>query len=128
MPKEASISPELQTALTMTGADVAQSELGYTGTGIKGSGHGHRYRLRSPGSWGRWVARQNSTHFPNARVIKGYDLVGDSYNASSTSPVAAGTWPDALSGRLRRSRDALAGIVGASVTLPPAVRAGSPRA
>ena len=44
-PVEASPSPELFTALAMTGADVAQSELGYTGAGRQGRGDGHRHRL-----------------------------------------------------------------------------------
>jgi minor extracellular serine protease Vpr len=35
IPETATADPEMATALAMTGADVAQSELGYTGTGIK---------------------------------------------------------------------------------------------
>ena len=35
MPETTTVSPELETALAMTGADIAQSELGFDGTGVK---------------------------------------------------------------------------------------------
>lgn len=68
-------TPDLGTALAMTGADVAQNELGLTGAGIKvaimdtGIDYDHP-DLGGPGP------------FPTARVIAGYDFVGDAFNAS----------------------------------------------
>jgi subtilisin family serine protease len=69
---------DLVTALSMTGADIAQSELGFTGQGIRiavvdtgidydhpdlGSGFGEGFR-----------------------VVTGWDFVGDAFNADSTAP------------------------------------------
>ncbi len=70
--------PELDTALKMTGADIAQSDLGYTGKGIKvavmdtGTDYDH------PDLGGCFGA--------GCRVAKGWDFVGDSYNADPSSP------------------------------------------
>jgi subtilisin family serine protease len=70
--------PELASALGMTGADVVQSELGFTGKGIKvavmdtGIDYGH------PDLGGCFG--------PDCRVAFGTDLVGDAYNADDTSP------------------------------------------
>ncbi|OLT30008.1 hypothetical protein BJF82_15900 [Kytococcus sp. CUA-901] len=47
-PEDTQIDPELFTAISMTGADIVQSELGYDGTGRQGRHHRHRHRLRPP--------------------------------------------------------------------------------
>ena len=66
--------PEMDTALGMTGADVAQSELGLTGAGLRvaimdtGVDYTHP-DLGGPGD------------FPTERVVAGYDFVGDDFNA-----------------------------------------------
>jgi subtilisin family serine protease len=71
--------PELATALTMTGADVAQNTLGLTGTGIKvgvidtGQDYDH------PDLGGDGVARSNSPNFPTSRALTGWDFVGDAW-------------------------------------------------
>jgi minor extracellular serine protease Vpr len=76
--------PELYTALAMTGADAAQSELGYTGKGIRVAvmDTGIDYDHKALGGDG--VTRSNSTFFPNKRVIKGWDFVGDAYTGDNT--------------------------------------------
>ena len=116
MPKDASISPDLQTALTMTGADVAQSQLGKDGTGVKVAvmDTGIDYDHQDLGGDG--VARQNSSvNFPNLRVTTGYDLVGDSYNADSTSPAYQPVpQPDAYPDDCAGHGTHVAGIVGAN--------------
>lgn len=81
---ESEVSPDLFTALAMTGADIAQSQLGFTGKGIKvgiidsGIDIDHLY-LGGNGVPG-------GTSFPSARVAFGYDFVGDAFNADGTSP------------------------------------------
>ena len=70
----------------MTGADIAQNTIGYTGAGVKVAvvDKGLDYDHADLGGDG--VTRSNSNVFPTASVTKGFDLVGDSYNADSTSP------------------------------------------
>jgi minor extracellular serine protease Vpr len=115
IPKEAGISPDLQTALAMTGADVAQSELGFTGTGVKvavmdtGLDYDHA-DLGGDGS-----TRSNSRVFPTSRVVKGWDFVGDSYNATSSSPAYQPVpQPDAFPDDCNGHGTHVSGIVGAS--------------
>jgi subtilisin family serine protease len=69
---------DLFTAISMTGADIVQSELGFTGSGVKvaivdtGTDYDH------PDLGGCFG--------PGCRVALGYDFVGDAFNADSTSP------------------------------------------
>jgi minor extracellular serine protease Vpr len=76
IPETAEVSPDMSTALAMTGADVAQSELGLTGDGIRvavmdtGIDYNHP-DLGGPGP------------FPTTRVVAGYDFVGDDFHAGS---------------------------------------------
>lgn len=79
-------SPELFTALAMSGADVAQSELGFTGAGIKVAVMDTGIDIDHPAFGGDGVARYDSSLFPTARIPVGYDFVGDAFNADSTSP------------------------------------------
>jgi len=74
----AAVNPELYTALAMTGADVAQSELGYTGKGIKVAVMDTGIDYNHPDLGGCFGA--------GCRVAKGWDFVGDAYNADDTSP------------------------------------------
>ena len=70
----------------MTGADIAQNTLGYTGAGVKVAVMDTGLDYDHADLGGDGVTRSNSNVFPTARVTKGFDLVGDSYNADSTSP------------------------------------------
>jgi subtilisin family serine protease len=79
-------NPDLFTALNMTGAATAQSELGYTGKGIKVAVMDTGVDVDHPAFGGDGVARNNSPLFPSARIAYGYDFVGDAYNAD---PAAA---------------------------------------
>ena len=70
--------PELYSALAMTGADVAQSELGYTGAGVRVAVMDTGIDYDHPDLGGCFG--------PGCRVETGYDLVGDDFNADSDSP------------------------------------------
>jgi minor extracellular serine protease Vpr len=115
LPESALADPELFTSLAMIGADVAQSELGYTGAGIKVAVMDTGIDYDHPAFGGDGVARSNSTVFPTARVIKGWDFVGDAYNADDTSPSynpnpSPDPYPDDCNGHGTH----VAGIVGAN--------------
>ncbi len=69
--------PELYTALAMTGADIAQSELGYTGAGIKVAVMDTGIDYDHPDLGGCFG--------PGCRVATGWDFVGDDYNADDTA-------------------------------------------
>lgn len=70
--------PEMATALAMTGADIAQSELGLTGTGVRVAVMDTGIDYHHPDLGGCFG--------PGCRVAFGYDLVGDAFNADPTSP------------------------------------------
>ena len=70
--------PELFTSLAMVGADIAQSELGYTGEGIKVAVMDTGIDYDHPDLGGCFG--------PGCRVAYGWDFVGDAYNADPTSP------------------------------------------
>jgi minor extracellular serine protease Vpr len=108
-------SPDLETALVMTGADIAQNTLGFNGTGIKVAvmDTGTDYDHADLGGDG--VPRSNSGAFPTSRVITGWDFVGDSYNASSSSPAYQPVpQPDAFPDDCNGHGSHVSGIVGAS--------------
>ena len=73
-----SASPELISALSMTGADVAQAELGLTGHGVKVAVMDTGVDFDHPALGGCFGS--------NCRVNAGFDFVGDAYNNDVTSP------------------------------------------
>jgi minor extracellular serine protease Vpr len=80
------LSPDLFTAIQMTGADKVQNDLGFTGKGVKVAIMDTGIDVDHPAFGGDGVPRHDSPLFPSARVAYGYDFVGDLYNADSTSP------------------------------------------
>ncbi|QOR72300.1 S8 family serine peptidase [Ruania alkalisoli] len=104
------VMPEMVSAITMTGADIAQSELGYDGEGIAVGiiDTGVDYHHPDLGGSGA------ETTFPTERVPVGYDFVGDDYNADDSSvdyqPVPA---PDPDPDDCQSHGTHVAGIVGA---------------
>ncbi len=69
---EAGVDPDLYTALAMTGADIAQSELGYTGAGIKVAVMDTGIDVNHPAFGGNGVAELNSSFFfESPRVLFG---------------------------------------------------------
>ncbi len=63
----------------MTGADVAYSELGLTGEGIRVGVIDSGIDIDHPDLGGSGT--NGTTPFPSPRVKWGYDFVGDAYNA-----------------------------------------------
>ena len=79
LPKTETVSdPDLATAPAMTGADAAQSELGYTGKGVKVAVMDSGIDYDHPDLGGCFGT--------GCRVTVGHDFVGDAYNADETSP------------------------------------------
>jgi subtilisin family serine protease len=76
------IGPDIARALGATGADIAQNSLGLSGRGIKVGIVDTGIDIDHPGFGGTGVP--GTTTFPSARVIAGYDFVGDNYNAGGT--------------------------------------------
>lgn len=69
---------DMTTALSMTGADLVQSQLGYTGLGVKVAVMDTGVDYHHPDLGGCFG--------PGCRVSVGYDFVGDAFNADSSSP------------------------------------------
>jgi len=74
--------PDLASAIQMTGADIAQNTLGLTGKGVKVGVIDTGIDIDHPAFGGN--GSNHSTPFPTARVITGYDFVGDAYNAAGS--------------------------------------------
>ena len=106
-PQGSGASPELTTALAMTGADIAQSELGFTGEGVKVAVMDTGIDYDHPDLGGCFG--------PGCRVAMGWDFVGDAFNADPSSlaynPTAL---PDADPDDCGGHGTHVAGIVGAN--------------
>jgi subtilisin family serine protease len=75
--------PDMLSAVTMTGADVAYSELGLDGTGVHVAIMDTGVDYNHPDFGGSGTPGGDT--FPTARVTTGYDFVGDDYNADPES-------------------------------------------
>lgn len=109
---QGTIDPALFTAISMTGADIVQSELGFTGAGVKVGIIDTGIDIDHPDLGGN--GSPGSTAFPTARVTKGYDFVGDDYNADpSTADYQPQAKPDPNPDDCQGHGTHVAGIVGA---------------
>ena len=101
-------TPELYTGLGMSGADIAHSQLGYTGAGIRVGVIDSGIDINHPDFGGSPGA---GCFGPGCRVAYGYDFVGDAYDGAngSTQPV-----PDAIPDDCGGHGSHVAGIVGAN--------------
>lgn len=105
--------PEMVSALTMTGADIAQSELGFTGAGVRVGVIDTGVDYDHPDLGGSGV--DDPSNFPNERVVAGWDFVGDDFNADDSSPSYQPVpHPDADPDDCEGHGTHVAGIVGAS--------------
>ena len=98
-------APDLVHALAMTGADVAQNELGLTGAGVKVAVMDTGIDYHHPDLGGGFG--------PGRRVVTGYDFVGDRYDAEGSGNAQIphpDTDPDDCNGHGTH----VAGIIGAS--------------
>ena len=100
-------APDLAAALTMTGANVAQTA-GWTGAGIKVGIIDTGIDIDHPDFGG--TGTPGTTPFPSARVRYGYDFVGDAYDADSNPVAVPDDNPDDCAGHGTH----VAGIVGAN--------------
>ena len=109
-------APELFTSLAMVGADIAQSELGYTGEGIKVAVMDTGIDYDHPDLGGAFG--------PGCRVAYGWDFVGDAFNGENT-PI-----PDPDPDDCHGHGTHVAGIIGANgdvVGVAPGVTFGAYR-
>jgi minor extracellular serine protease Vpr len=102
LPKTGLVSnPDLATAITMTGADIAQNELGLDGRGIKVGVIDSGIDLEHPAFAGR--------------ITNQFDFVGDAYNADPTSPAFNPVpTPDPIADDCGGHGTHVAGIIGAN--------------
>lgn len=105
------VEPTVETGKELTGADVANEELGYTGQGIRVGiiDSGIDYNHPDFGGSGTNDERRD---FPNERVRWGYDFVGDDYDAryAESDVPKPDRFPDDCGGHGTH----VAGIVGAN--------------
>ncbi|MFY9511354.1 MAG: S8 family serine peptidase, partial [Rubrivivax sp.] len=104
-------SPDMVAALSLTGADIAQNQLGLSGKGVKVAIVDTGIDIDHPAFGG--TGTNGTTAFPSARVIAGYDLVGDAYNSSGTGDALVPV-PDANPDDCAGHGTHVAGIVGAN--------------
>ncbi|MDO5495631.1 MAG: S8 family serine peptidase [bacterium] len=112
-PAEPAARPDIDYARLMTGADVANEELGVTGAGIKVGIIDSGIDYNHPDFGGSGV-NDETADFPGPRVKWGYDYVGDAYDASSDDPAINTPMPDAWPDDCGGHGTHVAGIVGAN--------------
>jgi minor extracellular serine protease Vpr len=111
-PATSTSTKDLTSALAMTGADIAYSELGYTGQGIKVGVIDTGIDIDHPDLGG--TGTPGTTPFPSSRVKWGYDFVGDAYDEGGSSPAVLTPAPDANPDDCMGHGTHVAGIIGAN--------------
>jgi minor extracellular serine protease Vpr len=106
---EPSLGTDIANAVTMTGADILQNSLGLRGTGVRVAVMDTGIDFDHPDFGGSGT--NHTTAFPTARVITGFDFVGDAYDAGDPSSVPV---PDANPDDCEGHGTHVAGIIGAN--------------
>jgi minor extracellular serine protease Vpr len=123
--KAAAPTPDLYTAISMSGAEIAQNDLGFTGKGVKVAVMDTGIDIDHPAFGGSGTAGAES--FPTARVATGWDFVGDDFNADTTAtsynPTPA---PDRNPDDCNGHGTHVAGIVGANEARPNGLKGVAP--
>ncbi len=104
--------PELATALAMTGANVAQTELGLSGAGIRVAVMDTGIDYNHPD-----LGDCSFLEDEDCRVATGWDFVGDDFNAGSPDPARRIPVPDEDPLDCQGHGTHVAGIIGASGTV-----------
>lgn len=99
--------PDLISALAMTGADVAQAELGLSGAGVRVAVMDTGIDYHHPDLGGCFLAA-------GCRVVAGQDFVGDGFDSSSPDPAKRVPVPDEDPDDCNGHGTHVAGIVGAN--------------
>ena len=109
------LDPQLFYSLEMIGANAAQTELGFTGAGIKVAVMDTGIDVNHPAFGGDGVAEENSPFFyESPRILYGYDFVGDAYNANPDAlSYNITTMPDDIPDDCAGHGTHVAGIIGA---------------
>jgi len=109
-------SPELFTALSMTGADVAQNELGLNGKGVRVGIIDTGIDYDNADLGGDGVARSDSSHFPNPRGRRtSWGTTSTGWPTSCSSPTPD---PTTVPGTARTSPASWARAASSPVSLP----------
>jgi subtilisin family serine protease len=113
---ESTVDPDLFSSLNMIGAAAAQSELGFTGVGIKVAVMDTGIDVNHPAFGGDGVAELDSPFFYSSpRILYGFDFVGNDYNAdpdaATYNPVPV---PDDIPDDCGGHGTHVAGIIGAN--------------
>jgi subtilisin family serine protease len=111
-PATSTSTKDLTSALAMTGADIAYSELGYTGQGIKVGVIDTGIDIDHPDLGG--TGTPGTTPFPSSRVKWGYDFVGDAYDAGGSTAAQLTPKPDGNPDDCNGHGTHVAGIIGAN--------------
>lgn len=102
---------DLANALALTRTDIAQNSLGLTGAGVKVAIIDSGIDIDHPAFGGSGV--NGTTPFPTARIVAGWDFVGDAFNSSGTGAALIPA-PDANPDDCGGHGTHVAGIVGAN--------------
>jgi minor extracellular serine protease Vpr len=104
-------APDLEAAVGLTGADIAQNQFGLSGAGVMVGIIDSGIDIDHPAFGG--TGTPGTTPFPNARVVAGYDFVGDAYDSSGTGDALV-PHPDSVPDDCGGHGTHVSGIVGAN--------------